>query len=224
MRTITHPDIKEAFTRLAADKLAAFEALPEADFCPSAAFEEKIQRLIRAQARWTWRFVKTTRRKVATVIAIIATLLALSLSISGVRETLYFFVTETFSTHIDFIGMGPCNVKKLTEIEEYRSPKWIPTDYTLKNHTESRIYQCYTWENDNNKILFEQHIATAYSVSVNAENTSFQKLYIGNYLIYTFEKNGLYDLYWIDGPYAYTLLCPTALGWENVTRIIESIS
>lgn len=225
MKKLTHPDIHAAFATLAAEQVAAFEALPPAPFCPSAAFEEKIQRLIRAQERWTWNFVKTPKRKLATIIAIIATLLALLMSISCVREAGFYFVTKAIpGGFTDFIIKGAGVTNSNDVITEYLSPQWLPEGYTEVEHRTSTVYQSYVWKSETGRISFYQHHAESISFSINTENALFEEVYISNRLFYVNQRYGKYGINWIDGQYIFMLTCPTSLEWETIVRMIESIS
>ena len=92
MKRIQAPAIKQALLTLAIGEVRAFEALSVGEPITSEALTKRIEKLTRAQRRFTWRFVKTAKRRFVTVLVAIILLFVLSLSITAVRETVFNFV------------------------------------------------------------------------------------------------------------------------------------
>jgi len=97
MKRITNSYVKQALQSVAMAEIAVFEALPSCPPITSPQLTKKIERLARAQRRFTWRFVKTAKRRFITVVVALMLLFALSLSISGVREAVYEFIIKTLA-------------------------------------------------------------------------------------------------------------------------------
>ena len=120
MKRIQAPAIKQALLTLAIGEVRAFEALSVGEPITSEALTKRIEKLTRAQRRFTWRFVKTAKRRFVTVLVAIILLFVLSLSITAVRETVFNFVTKTFLTHTDFYISGDGEKPSLDTIAVYK--------------------------------------------------------------------------------------------------------
>ncbi len=222
MKKITDPRVKQALLALATEEVAHFEALPAVAVAPSAAFARKIEKLARAQARWTWSLVKTTRRRIITIITIIALLLASTLSISAIREPVISFFTEVLPQYTNFWVKYDNKAPKT--IPEYRFPQWIPEGYTQTAYSKGDAWIDGIWKTEAEEISFSQSLASNTFVSIDNTNTNTTKETICEKEIYVSQKNGLYSFLWYDEVCVYTLTVPTSLGWETALRIIEGIA
>lgn len=222
MKRISHPYVKQALLDTALWEVATFEALPSCPPITSPQLTKKIERLARAQRRFTWRFVKTAKRRFITVLITILLLFTLSLSISSVRESLFYFITKTFSFGTDFEVSKNDNSTK-NSISTYKKPLWLPEDYEEQHHYKSAIASSYTWSNKSTTIHFNQHTLNN-KTFLDTEQATFQKIYVNQLPVYVNEKNGLLTFLWMDNDYSYQLYCPSEIGLENAVKIIESVS
>lgn len=222
MKRIQAPAIKQALLTLAIGEVRAFEALSVGEPITSEALTKRIEKLTRAQRRFTWRFVKTAKRRFVTVLVAIILLFVLSLSITAVRETVFNFVTKTFLTHTDFYISGDGEKPSLDTIAVYKKPSWLPDGYVEKGHTQTPNSSYYLFENDTVQIEFYQYILN-YQVTLDTENSNFQRIHTTKGLLYANEKYNSRTFLWLDDSYSYELYCPAVVDIDTVIRIIESI-
>ena len=224
MKPITIPYLKEALLSVAMEEVAVFEALPACPLVTSPQLTKKIEKLARAQKRFTWRFVKTAKRRFVTVLAIILLLATLSLSISSVRDTLFYFVTKKLPAFTNFTPISQSQNNHYESILQYQEPKWLPAGFILINQQSSRISYELDWQKDELTIYYDQYLASSTNFSMDNESDVSFETYINGSLTLVKCRYNTFDFWWINDIYLYHLFCSDAIGWEDAIKIIESIA
>ena len=222
MKRITNSYVKQALQSVAMAEIAVFEALPSCPPITSPQLTKKIERLARAQRRFTWRFVKTAKRRFVTALVALLLLFSLSLSISGVREAVYEFIIKTFGTHTDFEANDQESAHTSHTISAYYKPSWLPEKYVETQCDKTSIRALYVFNSEQNSIRFYQYAGYG-GTTLDTESSSFFTVYVNQTPIYVNDKNGMLTAIWSADTYVFQLYCPSEIGLENAVRIIESI-
>lgn len=146
----------ELYENKRADEYAGSEC-----FEPSKKFDKKIRKLIKSRTNIYHRVTLTKARKVMLAAAIIAAIMAASLSVDAIREKIFsFFVTGNEDYNI--IEHLPDRETYPFRIDRVFAPSYIPEGYSLKesSNDENSAYLCYTKGDD--YLTVEQFVVSDY--------------------------------------------------------------
>ena len=154
----------ELYNKKLSDSLPTDEELKDITF--SENFENKMQKLIRAQKKSYFYLINTVGKRVAVIIlAIMISLTATTFGVKAIRESVIKFITETFEK---FTAVSVENEETEAQVEIIKTaPQYIPEGYTLESEMESDgIYRVIYSSLNNSTIDYIQqiNIGTIYNV------------------------------------------------------------
>lgn len=100
------------------------------------------------------------------------------------------------------------NEKNFTQLEQVVSPMSVFT----------------VWSNGIEIVDLSQHTIVNNDTVIDAENAEQQVKYIDGLKVYFMLKNDIYFVHWVQYGYSFGLSADESLGWEEVEKIILSIS
>ena len=167
MNNVITKDMLESAFALYADNLA--ESYAGAEFTPSSDFERKMNKLIKSETSLYHRITMTKARKALAVAAIIAALLAASLSVTAIREKLFsFFITRGDQT--DVIEYDDAVVSDYkTSIKKVLTPAYVPEGYKLEDGGSDELSAYSLYSDGENYISVEQFVKSEYRSASDGE-------------------------------------------------------
>lgn len=216
---------KKAFLNLAIEETEYFAALPSAPFAPSAQFELKMGKLIKAQSHWSWAFIKNTKRKVASVLLAAVLLFTLSLGISAVREAVFTFFSDIHERFSSFYTQKPNSSKNgLTTVEKQYTLAWLEENCTQKEQLNFGVSVTTVWLYGEDEIRFEQSVSSGASLTLDNESEMYSKFVMGDTEYYYVLKNNAYCFLWNNGEYSFMLTLPGDMQLETCQDILSGFT
>lgn len=220
--SMTKEELMNVFREAASAEFSEFSPY-ESDYTYefSERFEKRMDRLIRAESRATWRFVHTKpTRLILIAVAVIATLFLVACTVPEVRESIAGFFIRMFSNH-DEIAI-PHSTKNEIEAEFglYSIPEGFEAYYYYRDKETMEI----RYKNENNvEIVFRQQAGNIIQV-VDNENADIIKKSIGgkSVLVYQNNDDALIAIWEVDG-YFFYLYSSADIDFTTVESLISSI-
>lgn len=192
---------------------------------PAQVSDELLQRLLQIpyQSKKQKALIVSTRhQKLIAIVAIISALLiALTLSVSAIRETFFNFIEEIYDSYVSIFVTRrdsksddpeflPCNIY------------YIPENYILQRTDIAKNSQIDRWQNKEEYIkLYQSKIQT--DVCIDYVNIEISTISIASIDISYYIKKEMYTIYWENDNIFFTLTCPVSLGWDEIEKIILNI-
>ncbi|MBQ8357752.1 MAG: DUF4367 domain-containing protein [Clostridia bacterium] len=223
MEKLRNDVVKQALRDLALKESAYYDSLEDPPFTLSETFEKKMDHLMRKQKSWTWPLIKTTKRKVITILVTTLLLFSLSLGITAVRESVFSFFVEMHEKFNTFFTQEEHNQSSSTIKEKYVI-KWLPENCKLENQTIRQTRISTTWSCGEQKISFYQLLNSSTKFAMDNEVDTYSKHSINDIETYYISKNGTQVFLWTKDDYSFRLQVPAELDWDTCVKIIESIT
>ena len=221
-RYIEHnPMIRKAFAEIMDRRI---EQIPIIEHTFSPAFEERMQRLIRAQSKPYYRFVNTNTKKVVLALAAAFILLVtMVFSVSALREPVVRFIIEVYEKFSTvFFHDGGEEVTLPTTLEVVYEPSWLPEGYVFDDAMTMAfdISRISYFIKDSDTIVLQQDTA-ATGLNFNTEGIEIQSASVRGEDAILYRNKDTWTLIWNDGQYAFNLSGPVEKG--DLLRIAESL-
>ena len=215
MNNVITKDMLESAFALYADRLA--DGCAGAEFTPSADFERKMNKLIKSETSLYHRLTLTKARKALAAAAIIAVLLAASMSVTAIREKLFsFFITRGAQTDVIEYGDSTEPDEKNT-IEKVLAPAYIPEGYKLEDSGSDGLSAYSLYSDGENFISVEQFVKSEYKSASDGEYTLKKEENIsGIDFIVRSSDDGATLLVWEKDGYVFELV-----GFESEDELIK---
>ena len=224
MNLYKHKKLYEAFD-LYCQQLC--EGLPTdeelADITFSAAFEEKMRKLLLRQKYGYFVLFGTVGRRVASVaVALLVSMTIATFSVKALREPVVRFITEVFETFtsILFVDDEPAPV----EVEmETVVPAYIPEGYVVENELNmGAMYKVVYYNADADvQIYYTQRWNDYGAMGLNTENIEYRDIKVNESDGVIYVNNNTTTIMFINGDYTYLVAAP--LTEEELLRIAASI-
>lgn len=195
------------------------------EFSPE--FEKKMDKMLKSEHNVYHKLTLTRARKVLLVAAIIAAMLAASLSVEAVRNTIANFFVQVFSDH-DTISANTEETTYPTKIEKAYEFTDLPEGCELSNNvvTDDFIIKSYS----KGKITFEfsQHVKDSFLTNDdNEHSTKSTETYNGQeYYVSVMEVEEPYPdmttIIWDNGEYVFMLT--SNLPKDRLIKICDSLA
>ena len=217
--------VRQVFYDLAIREAEYFDKVKTAPYTLSPSFDRQIQRLSRAQQRWTWQFVKTTKRKVATILIALLLLFSLTLSISAAREAIFSFFVRI---NEKFISFSVSNIISPDEepngIEEIYTFSYLPEGYQIKTYEQSPAYICSIWERNGKEIILEQTFAPSTDMALDGQPTFSDVLLINGSEIYYSYRYETHTFVWLKEHYSFFMHAQSDVELETCIKMVEQMT
>ena len=202
------------------------ERIPATERTFSPAFEQRMNRLIRAQSKPYYRFVNTTPKKALLALAAaILLMITMMFSVSALREPVVRFIVEVYEKFSDvFYHRQQEEAILPNEIEVYYAPTWLPDGYQADEEQTIDFINAYERayiSKSENDIIFKQYTITGTATRIDTEGGSLKSVTVsGNEGLFSSNK-GMQRLQWNDGQYGFSLLGPVSEA--DLLRMAESL-
>ena len=188
------------------------EQLPEVEHTFSPAFEQRMDRLIRAQSRPYYRYVNTGMKKAVLALAAVFLLLtALMFSVSALREPVVRFIVKVYEK-ITNVHYQPENPEQLpATLEVYYEPAWLPKGYRLNDSMTIDVLILYSLtytDEKENDINFSQYTIIGTTLGLDTEGTKTKPITVNGNAGMFFSNKGIQHILWNDGQYGFQLFGP----------------
>ncbi|MBQ8767444.1 MAG: DUF4367 domain-containing protein, partial [Clostridia bacterium] len=187
----------------------------------SDSFKKSMDKLILKQQKATWKMTNTTPKRMAVLAAVIALLVAGTMSVSAVREPVLKIITEIFDTHIDLNFEG----QTTTVITEEYELTWLPEGFEVAGKMKNKKTIHTEYKNDGGDIIhFMQHSSENRNIIVDNEHGNLNRVNVDgiDMMIRTSENSSF--VIWEKNGYIYTLQYIGNESEKTLIKIAESIS
>ena len=217
--------LKNALDVIAREQAATLPTAEESrhiTFSPE--FEEKMQKLIKKEAKPYYYLINTVGKRVACIIiAALIALTSITFGVKAIREAVIDFFVETFEK-FSIVGFKDEDIQSSLDcIETYYAPTYIPEGYELKTDNRMVTYRRLRYVSSEGYIEFNQDIIQSVSIYIDAEETETNKVFVSGYKGLYSNKNGVISLYWNDYNYSYFIQTESNLAIEEIIKMAESI-
>ena len=225
--TVTKNILEKCLLQVTLDEIKEIEAMNyEIKAC--ASFKKRIEKTVAKGEKKK----KASALKKAIVILIAAVILSFSVMFAvsaEIREAVSDFFVFTYKK----FSMVYVNDEDNTEdsfgypqsIEQLYLPKYIKDKGYAEAYSHCGTLRALTvWENDTVAIDLSQSAIVNLHLSLNTENANLQRAYIDNKEVLFVLREGIYTVVWTDYGYLFTMSCDGISGWEEIEKIILSLS
>jgi len=200
------------------------ERIPVEKHIFSPAFEQRMDRLIRAQSKPYYRFVNTKAKKAALALAATFVLMiTMVFSVCAWREPVVRFIVEIYEKFSAvFFDHGEEEPTPPDTLEAIYEPAWLPEGYVLDEEItamSNSVRTCY-FTKDNGVIAYQQYTFSA-GIALDTEGSEIQPVMIHGQAAMFYSNKGVEALVWDDGQYGFSLFGPVDKG--DLLRIAESL-
>lgn len=209
----------ELYNKRLCESLPTDEELKDITF--SENFENKMQKLIRAQQKSYFYLINTVGKRVAVIIlAIMISLTATTFGVKAIRESVIKFITETFEK---FTAVSVENEEADAQNDIVKkAPQYIPEGYALKTELDlGGLYKINYINQDNNSIDYIQKINFGTIYNIDTEDIKYEKININSFEGIKYVKNGINTVVFADETYMYTVY--GQISFDELIKMAESI-
>jgi len=201
------------------------ERIPATERTFSPAFEQRMNRLIRAQSKPYYRFVNTTPKKALLALAAaVLLMITMMFSVSALREPVVRFIVEVYEKFSQVFFQQQEEDYFPATLEVYYTPTWLPEGYLEEtDQIVDIILRCdHTYVNENrDEINYRQYTITTSILSIDTEDVQPKPVSVnGNEGLYYSNKR-IQNLIWNDGQYGFRLSGPVPEA--DLLRMAESL-
>jgi len=192
---------------------ALMEAAENLHFPFSPAFEQRMERLIRAQRKPYYPLVSTRARKTMLALAAVLILLTtLVFSVSALRVPVIRFIVETYEKFSAIFFVPEDDPARLPEtVESIYIPHWLPEGYTFDEAqsvvSDSQAIHLFVSQ-QGDAVLFQQYTLTSAGLGLNTEGVPSEEILVGEYLGICCSNLGSQTILWENGQYGFSLEGP----------------
>lgn len=216
---------KERFNEAFREALSCeFKDIPrdeeQIDYTFSPSFEKRMNKLIAAEKKPTWKFINTARKRAVLIAAIIVMLMTAAFSVSAIREPIVKFFVELHETFAHYVMDGDKRDAITTEYQITKLPDgFVQTD---KKENPTRIMT--TYENSVGDILeLLQTITKGVDMFVDTENSEEKIITVLDREIHVYTRPGFVQAIWVQGTSLMTLTHYGEMDTAEIVEIIQSI-
>ena len=186
----------------------------------SARFERKMRKLIKKQRRFYFPLVKTPLRLSFTVIAMVILMTVTTMmSVGAIRERIFNFFINTFSTHSDITPID--DDRHPDTIEEIYEIGYDISNYKIDFEACDEISRHLSYVYKDKQIIFEQLTSNS-NLRVNTEDAEITHIDMNGYdVMYCCDNQNYHTMIWDNGKYLFHL--SANLSKEEVFEIAASV-
>ncbi|MBQ7226689.1 MAG: DUF4367 domain-containing protein [Clostridia bacterium] len=234
MSNIDSLTLKGCFLTSTLKEIEQIEALDCSSITASPEFKERIHSTI-APKPTPKRVHFPKRFTVIFVAAIIVSLTIMFAASATVRNAVVDFFVTVYDTFSELVitkeepketetAPSQNDIYPSTIEVEYKPAYIDENGFTQLDKIADRIHIFAVWTNGTEIIDMTQSIIDANDVTLDTESSSLKTATIDGVSAYYMHKNGIYLVYWYEHGYFFSISCDDSLGWEEVEKIVSSIS
>lgn len=219
--SLTRAEFKESFRAVMAEEFRNIPGNEESiDFSVSARFEKRMDKLIKAVNRPSWRWVNTAAKRVALFAIALLLLFSAAFSVKAIREPIIRFFTEIYEKYI-VIGFEGDTSKT---IEYVYSISEIPEGYKVVDEWRDVTGALTTLEGPNGALLqLDQSITVIGDIFLDNEQGTITHHTVDSMPVLFYESENLTMAIWAHDSYSFTLTHHGEIALETMFDIIRSI-
>jgi hypothetical protein len=200
------------------------EQIPVEKHTFSPAFEQKMDRLIRAQSKPYYRFTNTKpKRAMLALAAAFVLMLTLMFSVSALRVPVVRFIVEVYERFSAvFFHSGAEERTPPATLEVIYEPAWLPEGFALDKEmtTASDSVRTSYFTKDNEIIVCRQYTFLT-GLALDTEGVEIRSAEVHGQDAILYRNKGLWMLVWNDNQYGFALSGP--VDTADLLRIAESL-
>ena len=200
------------------------ERIPVAEHTFSPAFEQKMNRLIRAQSKPYYRFVNTKPKKaVLALAAVLIMLLTTVFSVSALREPVVRFIVEVYEKFSAIVFDTGEATEIPTTLEVYFESTWLPKGFVFDEaqSMDSDLQSIRLFISSQGDAIVFQQYTLASMLGVNTEGVLSEEILVGDYIGIYYSNLGSQTILWENGKYGFSLEGP--VDKEILLRMARSL-
>lgn len=191
----------------------------------SKSFERKMQRLIDSEHKSYGFMVRTTGRRVISVLVAVMLLTTTALfSVSATRGPIVTFFTEAYDkfTAVFFDKPETTTYSDESDPLEEITVGYIPEGFELISEEKEQTYQRLEYINkEGNNLIIRQNAISNITLGINTENTTLESVTINRKEGGFVQNNGVGTVFWIDNNENY--IVTGSLEKEEILKVAENI-
>lgn len=201
------------------------ESLPDdeelKDITFSEEFENKMQKLIRAQKKSYYYMINTVGKRVAIIVlAIIISLTATTFSVKALREVVLDFITQIFDTHTE-VTVTDGNLPMTPEFVKTQ-PQYVPNGFEIKvNEDYDEACRIVYRNSDGVSINYMQQINGGSPMSTDTEGVTFETIKINSLEGIIYNNKDVNKIVFGNDEYFFTLR--SDISMDELIKMAESI-
>lgn len=217
-------ELQKAFREAAAME---FQEIPlddtEIQYEFSAAFEQKMDRLLKKEKKFTWRLVNTASKRVAAIAVILLMFLTTACSVPAIREPIIEFIKETFDINIRYHYDN--NAPDIIATEYHLS--FVPSGFSETKADIDDGYIRIDYEDESgHRLYFVQNTGTTI-LNIDAEHTEYKTLDLDGreVQLYHYADTGenIFMAVWIEDGYFFKVFCNGEISEETMIEIVSGV-
>lgn len=188
----------------------------------SSKFEQKMQKLIKQQKHFYFKYINSVSKRVACIILIICiSMFATVFSVKALREPFINFIVETYNKFTSIFIEE--NVNNSDDINfEVITPQFIPKDFKSNAPaTAENGYMCMYTDSKGNYFIYTQDLYDRCQVTLDTEDVNYEKLCINSLEAIYYENKGLNTIVFSNDYYTFNI--SGCIPKETIIEIAESI-
>lgn len=190
---------------------------------PSPRYRKRMERLIKRQKQPYWKYINTVGKRVAVFAVSIALAVALSMSVSAVREPVVEFFVNVYEKFVEFFYDENDIARAPDTIETVYTLGYVPMGYELVSCEIGALVTRFVWTNQNGeRISFSQGLLSEYSLLDN-EDSNYEIIYMDDIPVAYFEKGDVRHYYWNSNEYRFAVQISSDISWEIFEKLMISI-
>ena len=201
------------------------ERIPATERTFSPAFEQRMNRLIRAQSKPYYRFVNTTPKKALLALAAaILLMITMMFSVAALREPVVRFIVEVYEKFSQVFIHQEEEAQFPAMLEIYYTPAWLPEGYRENEDQmiDALIFCERTYVNENeDEIKFKQHTITTFVLHIDTEAVQAKPCLVNGKDGLYYSNKGIQNLIWNFEQYGFHVSGPVPEA--DLLRMAESL-
>lgn len=218
-------ELQNAFREAAAME---FQEIPRDDaeiqYEFSAAFEQKMDRILKKEKKFTWRLVNTASKRVAAIAVILLMLFTTACSVPAIREPIIEFIMETFDINISYHYDN--NAPDIISAEYHLS--FVPSGFSETKTDTDDGYIRIDYEDENGHRLYFVQNTAATTLDVDAEHTEYKTLDLDGREVqlhhYADTGDSIFVAVWVENGYFFKVFCDSEISEETMIEIVSGVT
>lgn len=219
---ISKAEFKQAFREVAS---LEFSHIPQDEksinYKFSDRFNNRMEKLIKAQRKPYWKFISTTSKRAAVIFVAILTLFTAAFSVKAIREPIIKFIKQVYESFTQYSFDGD-TVETINK--EYRITKML-NGYELIDKLTSDNTIATTYKNELGDTIIFTQMTTEYSTGYLVDNESGEQ-YTETVDSIEIDFKEWYDTktaIWANDGYVFSIDCIGNISFEDIKQIIRTI-
>ena len=219
---ISKAEFKQAFREVAS---LEFSHIPQDEksinYKFSDRFNNRMEKLIKAQRKPYWKFISTTSKRAAVIFVAILTLFTAAISVKAIREPIIKFIKQVYESFTQYSFDGD-TVETINK--EYTITKMLD-GYELIDKLTSDNTIATTYKNELGDTIIFTQMTTEYSTGYLVDNESGEQ-YTETVDSIEIDFKEWYDTktaIWANDGYVFSIDCIGNISFEDIKQIIRTI-